>query len=191
MLDLFRRYYYIAHTSNLASICAKGLLSYNTIKNIDILHADIADLGAQRWRDRPEPIYGRPIHDYVPLFINPRNPMLFLRRDWHAELAILKISSSVLDCCSHIYTDGNAASRDTKFSTGRDVVNEAIPVLTANFWTEHNDGKRRRCAEVLIYPNVQPMFLEGAICSNIETAQLVRQSYNLVAVVDPHMFFQG
>jgi hypothetical protein len=153
-------------------------------------HIDIADPGAQRWRDRPEPVYNRSIHDYVPLYINPRNPMLYVRRDLHKELVILKISASVAENCTAVYTDGNAASRETKFSTSREVMKNSLPVLSADFWNEHSDGKRLRCAEVLIYPNVQRMYFEGAICSNGGTAEAAHSASCLTTVINPHMFFQ-
>jgi hypothetical protein len=116
--------------------------------------------------------------------------MLFLRREWHRELTIIKISSSVVQACSHVYSDGNAASKTTAFSANRAVVLKSIPALTSNSWTDFADGKRRMCAEVLIYPSIQPMYLEGAVCSNEETAKEVRSLCNLVSVIDPQMFFQ-
>ncbi len=97
MQALFHRFFYIAHLENLASIRAKGLLPHNVIMAQGIAHVDIADPGAQRWRHRPETVYDRSIQDYVPLYINPRNPMLYVRRDWHKELVVLKISASVVD----------------------------------------------------------------------------------------------
>ena len=190
MLVPFHRFFYITHLDNLASIRANGLLSHNAMLARGLRHMDIADPGAQRWRDRPEPIYGRSIHDYVPLYINPRNPMLYVRRGLHKELVIIKISASVADNCTVVYTDGNASSRETKFSASREVMTNSLPALTADSWREYNDGKRLRCAEVLIYPNVQPMYFEGAVCSNGNTAQVVRNASYLVTLINPHMFFQ-
>ena len=191
MKSLFHRFFYITHLENLASIRANGLLSHNVMVARKIIHVDISDPGAQRWRDRLEPVFHRPIHDYVPLYINPRNPMLYLRRELHQELTIIKISSSIVDACSHVYTDGNAASKLTAFASDRTVVLNSIPALTGNSWTDFSDGKRRMCSEVLIYPSIQPMYLEGAVCSNAETAKEVRKLCNLVSVIDPQMFFQA
>lgn len=190
MKALFERFFYIAHLKNLASIRASGLLSHNAMIARGIIHVDIADPGAQRWRDRPEPVFGRSIHDYVPLYINPRNPMLYRRREWHRELTIIKISASIIQAYSHVYTDGNAASKTTAFASNRTVVEKSIPALTSNSWADFPDGKRQMCAEVLVFPSVQSMYLEGAICSNAETAREVRKICNLVSVIDPQMFFQ-
>lgn len=190
MDDLCHRFYYIAHLRNLASISHFGLLSHNAMIEKGIRHVDIADPGAQRWRDRPEPVYGRSIHEYVPLYINPRNPMLYLRREWHKELVILKISASVVTNCVHVFTDGNAASHSTVFSSEVSVIANSKPALLAKRWTDFADGKRQSCAELLVYPSVQRMYFEGALCSNAETAARVKEITSLHAAVDKPMFFQ-
>ena len=186
---LFDRFFYITHVDNLESIRQKGILSHNGIKKLSLSSISIADEGAQRRKDRPEAIYGRPIHDYVPLYINPRNPMLYKRRNLHEDLVVLKISASIVDRYQYIYTDGNAASRGTNFSIANSVVEIAIPVLTSLFWKDHEDGKRKSCAEILVHPYIESMYIEGGICSNAGTAKKISNEFHLSAVVRPEMFF--
>ena len=93
-------------------------------------HVDISEPGAQQWRVLPEPVFGATIHAYVPLYFNPRNPMLFVRRHQQHVLVVLRVSLNAVKTAGQaLFTDGNAACRSTRFSTGFEGVNAAAPVL--------------------------------------------------------------
>lgn len=186
----FPFYYHMTHKSNLAGILQHGILSHaEVLARDDVLATDISDPGAQRWRDRMEPIHNRAIHEYAPLYINPRNPMLFKRRCIQHEIVILKISASVLRDGWHVFTDGNAASRETRFSSDANVVADSLEALHAEYWANWVDGKRRRCAELLVYKGIQPRHIVGAVCSNRALAHEIAMTTNLKAEVDSFMFF--
>jgi len=186
----FPFFYHMTHKSNLAGILQHGILSHSDVlTRDDVLATDISDAGAQRWRDREESANHRAIHDYVPLYINPKGPMLYKRRCLQHEIVILKISAGVLQDGQHVFSDGNAASRETRFSSDSNVVADSLTALNAKYWANCSDGKRRRCAELLVYPKVQPVHILSAICSNSALAEEIAMGTNLQIEVNPSMFF--
>lgn len=186
----FPFFYHITHKDNLAGIIQYGILSHNDvlIRN-DIMGTDISEAGVQKRRDRQEPANHRMLHDYAPLYINPKNPMLSARRSLQHEIVLLKISPDVLRDGQHVFTDGNAACHRTRFSSNSNVVENSIDVLTAKTWFDHIDGKRRRCAELLVYPKVRPVHILSAICNNYTLAEKLALKTNLQIEVIPSMFF--
>lgn len=185
----FSFFYHMTHKDNLAGILQDGIMSWTDVHAQGVSAVNISDPGAQRWRDRTESANHRVIHDYAPLYINPKNPMLFVRRCLQHEIVILKISPGVLLEGQHVFSDGNAASRETRFSTNSDIVTESLDALKAKYWANCIDGKRRRCAELLVYPKVQPVHILGAICSNNALAEEIAMSTNLPLEVNLSMFF--
>src|SRR5438874_12030878 len=64
-------------------------------------------------QDRRKPVTvpgGRPLHEYVNLYICARNPMMFKLKGEHGALCILRVSTDVLDLPDVVVTDRNAAS---------------------------------------------------------------------------------
>lgn len=186
----FPFFYHMTHKDNLAGILQHGILSHsNVLIRDDILATDISEAGVQKRRDRQEPANHRMLHEYAPLYINPKNPMLSARRSLQHEIVLLKISPTVLQDGQHVFTDGNAACHRTLFSSNSNVVETSIDVLNAKTWFDYIDGKRRRCAELLVYPKVQPVHILSAICSNNALADEVAMGTNLQIEVIPSMFF--
>lgn len=186
----FQFFYHMTHKNNLTGILQHGILSHaDVLVRDDVLATDISDAGAQRWRDREEPANHRAIHDYAPLYINPKNPMLFVRRNLQREIVILKICPKVLQDGQHVFSDGNAASRETRFSSDSNVIADSLTALNAEYWANCTDGKRRRCAELLVYPKVKPVHILSIICSNNTLAEEIAMGTNLQIEVNPSMFF--
>lgn len=180
----------MTHKDNLSGILQHGILSHSDVlSRDDVLAVDISDPGAQRWRDRSESTNHRVIHDYAPLYINPKNPMLYVRRNIQHEIVILRISPEVLHDGQHVFADGNAASRETKFSPNSNIVADSIDAINAEYWANCVDGKRRRCAELLVSPKVRPTHILSAICNNIALAKKITTDTDLQVEVDSSYFF--
>ena len=81
-----------------------GLKSHNLAERFD--PEDISDPDVNERRSKPEPIHGRPVHDYVPLYFRAKNPMLCRRQDRQKDLAILCIDRSVMFVRGAIFADG-------------------------------------------------------------------------------------
>ena len=65
---------HMTHIDNLSSILDNGLISHNN----PYCKRDISNQGVNARRERIEPIYNKKIHDYVPFYMNIRNPMLYV-----------------------------------------------------------------------------------------------------------------
>ncbi len=165
--------WHITHRNNIETILLNGILSNTQAFNVTN-PVDISDHSVQRWRDAKDPVYKRKIHDYAPTYFNVRNPMLYVRRDWRDELCLIEISLSVLSKDNFIFTDGNAAAKDTKFYNSlSDLINLPWDVLNASYWNNFEDGKRKRCAEVLVYPKIVPEYIKQIHCySDLTLEQL-------------------
>jgi hypothetical protein len=181
--------HYLVHHRNLGSILEHGILPYSAVRARGLGFTDLSDAEVQKHRERRDPIIGVSIHEYVPLYLNPKNAMLYVRREQRDEILILRVSPSVTNKARVLYTDGNAASRATKFSLVDDVVRPSLPVLRSDRWTSFVDGRRRRMAEVLIHGEIQPQKILGAICSTPATAAWIRKTHNIYAVCDPRIYF--
>ncbi|MEA3522586.1 MAG: DUF4433 domain-containing protein [Campylobacterota bacterium] len=155
--------WHMTHRDNVVNILRHGILS-NTQAINSADPVDISDHGVQRWREAKDPIYGRKIHDYTPTYFNIRNPMLYVRKNIQNELCLIEISLSVLSKKNFLFTDGNAAAINTNFYNSLDdLIHLPWEVLNASYWNDFEDGKRKRCAEVLIYPSIKQLL---RICNN-------------------------
>ena len=171
---LFDDLYYIVHRCNLGSILARGILSYNEVVRQGIGRVDISDPGAQRWRSRCEPVFGHSIHDYVPLY-----------------LVILAVSTDALRGAVRLFSDGNAASRCTRFSTDSSILRTALDVLQADRWCAFEDGGRRRCAEALVFRQVPTTHIRKVLCHSAAGAKAVQREHDFPAAVDQDFFFRA
>ena len=102
--------HYITEISNVASIMAYGILSHKRAGRVK--HNSVA---MEEIQDRKAVPGGRPLHEYVNLYICARNPMLYKLRSKHAELCVLRINTDVLDLPGVVITDGNASSDYASF----------------------------------------------------------------------------
>ncbi len=189
MIELYQYFYHMTHRANLPGILQAGILSDHLIRQNNVQIADISDPEVQRWRDFLEPVFGRSIHSYASLYLNPRNPMLYCRVAIQQDILILAISTDVLRDHDHVFTDGNAASRYTSFAGDANIVNNAHEVLLADYWTDFEDGKRRKCAEVLVYPQVEPEYIDHIVCLNGLVRQTVVNLTGIPTRVDPCFYF--
>ena len=181
-------FWHMTHRENISGILNRGILS-NNVAHKTSNHRDISDHGVQLHREKLDPYYHRKIHEYTPLYFNIKNPMLYRRKDMQDELCLIEISVSCLEGLDFLFTDGNAASRDTNFYNSFDKLN-SLPwdVLNSRTWFDLPDGRRKRCAEILVYPHVEPMQIKKIYCRSEDTLNSLA-SYNCDAVIDRTKFF--
>ena len=156
---------------------------------------DISDRNVNERRQRVEPVFGRAIHEYVPLYFRAKNPMLYRRRELQRDLAVLYITLTVVDEPNVLFTDGNAASRQTKFYDDFDKLSELdLQVLNDDRWDHHENGKRRRCAEVLVpnaiqFENVSRIVVQNEIADQKVGKALAESGTICERRVEPSYFF--
>lgn len=183
-----RSLWYMCHHDNLAGILTHGILSHSSID--DLPHEDISHAEVQRYRAKPEPVYNRKIHEYAPSYLNAKNPMLYLRREVQSNLCLIEIDISIVDKVEFIFTDGNAASKDTCFYHDLEQL-KLLPweVLHNDSWSHFIDGKRKRCAEVLFYPRIESEYFKALHCySTITVNELMHLDSRIQH--SPELFFR-
>ena len=81
---------YIVPIATVPSILQRGILSHRRAERIE--HDSIALQNVQDRRAGKAVPKGRPLHEYVNLYICPRNPMLFKRKNSHEQICVLRVS---------------------------------------------------------------------------------------------------
>ena len=172
--------WHITHRDNLASISKKGILSHNGAFILD--YVDISNQGVQDRRQKIEPINNRAIHEYTPLFINPKNAMLYFLKDKREELCLLEISLDVLEC-EYIYTDGNASRRDTDFYGDDDYSFESLAWdnIFSESWTHFGERDEEKMSqmqsEFLIYPSIKSKYIKKIHCYSKESVKFFKNTH--------------
>ncbi|MHB9134194.1 MAG: DUF4433 domain-containing protein [Armatimonadota bacterium] len=162
--------YHLTHVRNLSSVLRHGIFSHDEAYRQGRIKKDVSDIGVQVLRDQKyDPIYHRPLHSYASLYFVPINPMLNQLLVFHQDIVILRIVPFVLFRKGALFTDGNAAANDTQFySSPKELTRLRWDVLRAPDWNTFQDGKRIRCAEVLVYPRVPSSEIMSVYCSSLD-----------------------
>jgi hypothetical protein len=140
---------------------------------------------------------GWPLHEYVNLYINARNPMLFKRSSEHSTILVLRVSPGVIDLPNVVVTDQNAASSWVRFAAapgGLAIVDETFTF--AERWT-HDDQieqwrhSSRMCAEVLVPDRLSSDYITGAYAMSRDVAaQAAAVAPWLTITSNPKLFFR-
>lgn len=181
-LEELKELHYITPVENIPSILDKGLLSFNKAKKVK--HTTCANAEVQERREKVVIPSGRPLHDYVNLYFNSRNPMMYFRREDHSELTVLSVSTTVIDLPGVVISDCNA-SRDLALfkpaPEGLDMIDSDM--VFAEYWTHDNQiteytHKGMMCSEVLVPEIINPKYIIKAYASCEESLA------NLVQILD-------
>jgi tetratricopeptide (TPR) repeat protein len=176
--------YHMTHKSNLGNILQNGLLSHNTAHSRGLTKTDISDEKVNRRRNT--------VHGFVPFYFNPKNPMLYKRRNIQSEIIILCIDRNLLQK-ELKFTDGNAASSSTKFySNIKDLEKLNWSIINSEYWSDFVDGKRIRCSEILIPNEVKTDSIEKIYCNNSETEDYIKdkvRGFEIEVAVNQDFYF--
>lgn len=185
----------IASIANLPSILLHGILSHQRADKIQ--HYSVAKQEVQELRAIKTVPGGRPLHHYANLYICARNPMLFVRKDLHESLCVIRVHTDVLDLPGVVVSDQNAASPHARFGAapGALAMVDREQVF-AQYWT-HEDPieywrhKSVKCAEVLVPDRVAPDFILGAYAScDAGRLAIQRAAPGLSVQIDSALFFR-
>ncbi len=188
--------FYIAPISNLPGILERGILSHNKAHGDGVVVSDISNLQVNERRKRPIDLTGRAIHDYAPLYINPKNPMLYQKciNGEKDNLVLLNVLPQLLLAETVLFSDGNAASQSTKFYKDLEEFNR-LPweCINDEVWSRHADGKRFRCAEVLVPDRIPTPYISEVLCPSeralAKVVKLFPNHFGIRTKIEPTMFF--
>ncbi len=190
--------HYITKIANVSSILQRGLLSHHLAARIP--HQSVAMQVIQDRRARKGIPGGRPLHDYVNLYVNGRNPMLFkvLQATSVDELCLLRIAPDVLDLAGAVIADQNASSDYVRFANapaGLALIDHNM--VFATYWTHSGDEiaelrhKSAMCAEVLVPEAVSADQVNGAWVGSGPALHLLGAAAPQLAVaLDVYKFFR-
>lgn len=186
--------YHMTHINNLASIIRFGLLSHNAARRLNVIQSDISDPDVQSIRaSLKDKIYNRSLHEYVPLYFSPRNPMLYRRKEMQEDIVILGIDPNLLFESKIVISDGNAAAGDTAFYGSTDSLHKLKwEIVRAKFWNNLEDGKRVKCAEVLVPNSITADKILRVFCyssKHRETIIVAKQGTPIKGLIKPEMYF--
>ena len=186
--------YHMTALDNLASVLEHGLLSHNEAHKSNLVHVDISNPQVNDRRSR-NAVNNILLHDYVNFYFQPKNPMLSAKRDVQQQIVFLGADPRLLLLPSTIFSDGNAGTEPgkTKFWTGTNKLdNLRWDIINAQYWNDFEDGKRIRCAEVLVYPKVAVSNILKIFCHPATrkiTAQIVACSRVSIPVQAAENFY--
>lgn len=186
--------YHMTHIDNLASIVDNGLLSHNEAHRQGLIESDISDPKVQNIRARTvDPFYKRALHEYVPLYFTPTNPMLYRNQERQEDIVILGLDPQLLYETNVIFTNGNAAATRTNFYKDIQMLSK-LPwdSIRARSWIDIEDGKRIKCAEILVYPKIEPNWIQRVFCyshKHRETIIAAKQETSIIGNVNTELYF--
>jgi hypothetical protein len=122
--------------------------------------------------------------------------MMFVKRNSHESLCVLRVSTNVLDLPNVVITDANASRTFAKFRPapeGLAIVNRDLTF--AKYWTHDDEEEQYRrkglkCAEVLVPRGVPTKYITGAYVSCEKGRQaLAAIAGDLPITVNGNLFF--
>lgn len=178
--------------ANLGSIMQHGLLSHARADGVP--HESVAMEEIQERRAARRVPNARPLHEYVNLYFDARNAMMWARRS--TDLVVIRVAPDVLDLSGVVVTDGNAANNPTRFyASPAGLEHLEADRVFAESWT-HSDPwqklewKRQRQAEVLVPDSVPPLFILGCYTRNGDAASRCRPHVgDLTVEVNGRVYF--
>ncbi len=201
---LLAELHYLTSIENLASICAHGILSHELAAKL--AHVDLSNPDMQNRRKDKVVAYAgqerpRKLHSYANLFLHGRNSMLkdLCYSHGHQTVAVIAVSTDVLDLPDVVIADQNAASKYARFYAspgGLQYLHE--PYAFAREWgdatvdqIDYWRRKSRRSAEVLVPDRVDPVYLQRAYVScGAASGRCEALNLPFDFTVDADLFFQ-
>jgi hypothetical protein len=166
----FEGFYHFTHISNIPNILKMGLLSHEKLSSSGVQNSDYSNKEIKSKRERKEEIYGRKINEYVPLYINPKNPFMGSKAivPVFSEMVLIEVLPHVLvQITETLFSDGNAAMEETKLYDNI----EKFDVLdwkqiNDGLWAVKTDSQRIMCSEVLVPDEIAPYYMQRIIVQN-------------------------
>jgi hypothetical protein len=175
----------ITHINNIPHIVRNGIVKADSLLR-DEHYVSIGDRQIIRVRSEIV-VKGYRISDYIPFYLGPRSPMLYVIQHGYNGVQRVKpenivycvvrlddVINSDVDC---IFTDGHAVSNLTSFYSKDHLpqINEIVNYddVYSSQWNSETDIdlKRRKEAELLVKDDLPAQFLRGFVVYNEKAKQ--------------------
>lgn len=206
MAKILKYAFRITHIDNIPYILGKGLLRANSLNRSE----DFVNIGdPQVIKLRTDMIIrGIRLADYIPFYLGPRSPMLYViqhgyngvRRQEPQDIVycVLRLDDVIKGNLECVFTDGHALSALTNYYGKEQLVNIDKIVnyddVYASQWNNNDsdiDLKRRKEAELLIKEDISPEYIRGYIVYNDKAKEMLKSfgiAENMI-VVAPNYYF--
>ncbi len=170
------RLFHMTHIRNLRSIVELGLYCHAKAPE----YLDISNAKVNARRSKTEPIHNRPLHDYVPLYFNPRNAMLFQEQcEFQDQVVLIEVRPEACLADFSIFAEKNAAANDCKFVYClSDVKKFRWDRIQAENWSNDGitniDSKQLMMSECLISDHIDTTQFSAIHTANDRAASEVR-----------------
>lgn len=159
--------HHMTHIDNLRPILLSGeLRSYNLMRGQS--YRNLANEDVQAGRAAivvPGP--QKPLHDYVPLYLGFKTPMVAINQGHNEDLLFLRFSLDILATPGSVVCDGNARSQASTFYlfNGPDVFSKIdIAAIRSVKYAKDPELKRKKQAEILIPDRLPVAQMLDMIC---------------------------
>lgn len=167
--------HHITHLSNLKGILTRGLRAHNNAYK----QTDISNQSVNSRRVRCEPVNGKPIHSYVPLYFNARNAMLYRVQKEHDDLIII-LGYDIRVLTNALITDGNAACNKTRFFKDYNGLTQLDwGGVFSKTWVGYKETERKMMAEVLVPDTIKSDQLRYIFCQNPLVKFFIEKLYDV------------
>lgn len=188
--------HYMAPLSTIHLISMGGILSFNQRQRLeqdDQLRQMLRSMGSESIADpsvqdtrHNRMIFGKSLHDYVPLYFGIHTPMQYVITKQHFDTQSSKIVFADVDLEQVfylegvLYTDGNAASSETRFY---EAAANILGIESINWHIVMNESrcfsreyKRIKCAEVLVPDRIPPEYIRRYVVMNQTTHAMLQDT---------------
>ncbi|ROL60641.1 DUF4433 domain-containing protein [Bacteroidetes/Chlorobi group bacterium MS-B_bin-24] len=174
--------YRITHKKNLKSILRFGLLSRNLCIEKGLAVEEIGDTEIKERRGMTMlPYSGLRLNDYVPLYFNPRNAMMYkvCKRFNASNLVVLAYDLMMILISGTIFTDANAASEVANFYYRKSELEKFDwKIIQSKDWSlggiTFREIKQKMMAEVLVKERIPRKYLKKLICNSLESVEDIK-----------------
>ena len=136
------------------------------------------------------------LHRYANLYLNARNPMLFIRRNEAHALCVLRVSTEARHIKGAVLADCNASRQYVRFLEIGQAGELDLEAIYSRDWRHPDDRiaylrhKSRMCAEFLVPDRLPPEFIRGAYVVDIAARNRLRSTgFALSITIDKDLFF--
>ena len=190
--------HYIAPLANIASILSLGILSHKRAARVE--HDTVAMPEIQERREKVVVPGGRPLHEYVNLYINARNKMMYKVKCKHGTrgLCVIRVSTQVLDLPDVVIADQNASSDYVRFASspwGLTRIDKDL--VYARSWKHADDPIEEMrhgsimCSEVLVPEKVESRFILGVYAPTTASVSKIKDEFpDLSVTSNGDLFFR-
>lgn len=158
-------FYHMTHVDNLPSILSAGeIKAKNRIKENEYKRLSNDDVQKRRAK---RVVNSLPLHDYVPLYIGPKTPMVAVNQNQNEDFMFLRFSLDILKISGTVIADGNATTWSTKFVQFNEIDDLGcldIDAIRGVKYSGDLELRRKKQAEILVPHGLSLSYILDIIC---------------------------